>query len=109
MDKPYLPAPARKPGRPGATEVVAPPTLSQKATFYFEPSSSGGFIFSAFCGSAEAAIEVKKDIQTLCGSRLERDEDYLYVIVDAERKDEAIMELEGSGYATNDSEGDDPG
>lgn len=90
-----------------ATEVVAPPTLSQKATFYFEPSSSGGLIFSAFCGSAEAAEEVRKEVQTLCGSRLERDEDYLYVLVDVEREDEAILELEGSGYATCDSQADD--
>lgn len=80
-----------------------PQPVGPKATFSYEPSSSGGFIFSAFCGSAAEAHAVKRDIQTLCGSSLERDEDYLYVIVEEERKDEAILELEGSGYATLDA------
>lgn len=76
-----------------------------KPQFIYMRAEAGDHVtFHAYCGSPPEAREVVADIQTLCGSRLERDEDFVYVAVDTDRLEEAILELEKDGYTTVDGD-----
>lgn len=57
---------------------------------------TGNFIVSRYFENPADAQCVREDIQTICGSAIEQDDEYLYCIVpDAEA---AQMELEEQGY-----------
>lgn len=57
-------------------------------------------VLYAYCGEwGWDARAMQRDIQTLCGSRVERDDDFLYVAIDPTQLQEAQEELEASGYA----------
>ena len=72
-----------------------------KPTFTIERGEEH-ITFYAYCGSPTEATSVRKDIQSLCGSHVEQDEDMIYILVDLDRCDESITELEKDGYSTED-------
>lgn len=77
-----------------------------KPTFIYSRSDAHA-TFCAYCGSPAEAIAVKDSIQTISGVALERDHDLIYAVVDLDRIDETILELEKDGYSTTDGNGPD--
>ena len=74
-----------------------------KPTFTYQKGEGDEHVtFYAHCGSPAEATQTKSDIQTLCDTTIEQDEDMIYVLVDPDRLDEAITELEKAGYSTQD-------
>lgn len=54
-------------------------------------------VLSAYCHDTEEAEDLVDEIQSIAGSNLERDEDFVYVAVSIDQLDEAIEELESHG------------
>jgi len=60
--------------------------------------AESGILFTLKARDEAKAIEIKDKVQSVCGSFIERDEDFLYVLVDADEVDEATKEIEDAGY-----------
>ena len=60
----------------------------------WHPLDEGGYLFDYTAGDDEEALFVHDLVQSLDGSLLERDGNYIYCVVSSEEPDDAIKELE---------------
>ena len=70
--------------------------LENPLTFNYDYGDNGSVVFTLMTYDADLAEAVVDDIQSICGSALERDQDYVYFIVDEVQVNGAIKELEAT-------------
>lgn len=66
--------------------------------FTYQFGDSDDVTFHMYTSSAVTARWIQDRIQTVCGSRVERDGNFLYVCVYADDVEDAIQELRSDGF-----------
>lgn len=74
-----------------------------KTFIYEESETDDGVTFHMYCADADAARAVVSDLQSIAGTALERDANFVYFIVSLADKRRARKELRNAGYASVES------
>jgi hypothetical protein len=69
-----------------------------RVTLTYQHDDNGSVTFHRYCRDAEQACSIADKIGSVCGSAVERDENFIYVSVSDDRLKEAIAEIEGDGF-----------
>jgi hypothetical protein len=67
-------------------------------TLTYQYGDDDDVTFHRYCKNTREAEQVQSRIGSVAGSLVERDGDFIYVMIDADMLDEAIAELEGDGF-----------
>ena len=68
--------------------------FGEMLTFTYGFGDNGLVVFTLATDDADLAEAVVDDIQSICGSKLERDGDYVYFTVEEDQAEDAVTELE---------------